>query len=47
MLQGWTKGFVYINGRNLGRFWNKGPQQTLFIPGPYLKQGYNEVKIGS
>lgn len=43
MLQGWTKGFVYINGYNLGRFWNEGPQQTLFVPGPYLRQGFNEV----
>lgn len=39
----WAKGFVYVNGHNVGRYWSKGPQQTLFVPGPYLKQGFNEV----
>ncbi|XP_061181180.1 beta-galactosidase-1-like protein 2 [Saccostrea echinata] len=44
-MKGWTKGFVYVNGVNLGRYWNKGPQQTLFVPGPYLRQGFNEIII--
>lgn len=44
-MKDWTKGFVYVNGHNVGRYWNKGPQQTLFVPGPYLKQGFNEIII--
>ncbi|XP_070584821.1 beta-galactosidase-1-like protein isoform X2 [Erythrolamprus reginae] len=34
MLPGWSKGQIWINGFNLGRFWSvRGPQQTLFLPG--------------
>ncbi len=40
-----TKGFVWINGHPLGRFWNIGPQETLYVPGPWLKAGSNEVVI--
>ena len=40
-----TKGEVWINGRPLGRFWNVGPQQTLYLPGPWLKAGKNELVI--
>ncbi|KAB0403599.1 hypothetical protein E2I00_007050, partial [Balaenoptera physalus] len=32
-LEGWEKGVVFINGRNLGRYWNIGPQETLYLPG--------------
>nr|XP_040057137.1 beta-galactosidase-1-like protein [Gasterosteus aculeatus aculeatus] len=33
----WTKGQVWINGMNLGRYWQaRGPQQTLYVPGPLL-----------
>ncbi|XP_031436999.1 beta-galactosidase-1-like protein isoform X2 [Clupea harengus] len=36
-LTGWTKGQVWINGVNLGRYWpSRGPQQTLYVPGPLL-----------
>uniref|UniRef100_A0A8C3X7B6 Galactosidase beta 1 like n=1 Tax=Catagonus wagneri TaxID=51154 RepID=A0A8C3X7B6_9CETA len=36
-LPGWTKGQVWINGFNLGRYWTKrGPQQTLYVPRPLL-----------
>ncbi|KAM9033695.1 beta-galactosidase-1-like protein isoform X2 [Sarcophilus harrisii] len=36
-LPGWTKGQVWINGFNLGRYWTKrGPQQSLYVPGPLL-----------
>jgi beta-galactosidase len=45
MLEGFTKGVVFINGFNLGRYWNEGPQKTLYVPGPLLKQGKNEVII--
>ena len=41
----WTKGVVWVNGHNLGRFWSIGPQQTLYVPGCWLKEGANEVVI--
>jgi len=34
----WGKGVVYANGVNLGRYWSIGPQQTLYLPGPWLKK---------
>jgi beta-galactosidase len=36
---------AWINGRNLGRYWNIGPQQTLYIPAEWLKNGTNELVI--
>ena len=42
-LGSWDKGVVWVNGHNLGRFWNIGPQQTLYCPGPWLRKGRNEV----
>jgi beta-galactosidase len=39
------KGVAWINGRMLGRFWNIGPQQTLYVPGPWLRKGKNEIVI--
>lgn len=44
-LPGWKKGFVVINGFNLGRFWEIGPQETLYLPGPLLKKGENEIIV--
>lgn len=45
-LEGFTKGNVWINGFNLGRFWNEaGPQRTLYLPAPLLKSGENEFVI--
>ena len=41
----WGKGFVWVNGHNLGRYWNIGPQQTMYVPGPWLKPGANEIII--
>jgi beta-galactosidase len=41
----WGKGFVWVNGHNLGRYWNIGPQQTMYVPGPWLKPGENEIVI--
>lgn len=41
----WGKGFAWINGHNLGRYWNIGPQQTMYVPGPWLKPGDNEIVI--
>ncbi len=40
-----TKGEVWLNGRALGRFWNIGPQKTLYVPAPWLKPGENEVVV--
>ncbi|AZN39288.1 glycoside hydrolase family 35 protein [Paenibacillus albus] len=44
-MQGWTKGVVFLNGFNLGRYWNKGPQRTLYVPAPLLREGDNELVI--
>jgi beta-galactosidase len=44
-MRDWGKGIVFINGHNLGRYWNIGPQQTLYLPGCWLKKGKNEVII--
>lgn len=41
----WGKGLVYVNGHALGRFWEIGPQQTLYLPGCWLKKGKNEIVI--
>lgn len=41
----WGKGVVWINGRNLGRYWNIGPTQTLYVPRPWLKEGRNEIVV--
>lgn len=42
---GWGKGCVFINGFNLGRFWEIGPQYLLYLPGPLLVEGENELVI--
>jgi beta-galactosidase len=39
------KGQLWVNGHALGRFWNIGPQKTLYLPGPWLKKGANEVVV--
>jgi beta-galactosidase len=39
------KGMVWVNGHNLGRYWKIGPQQTLYLPGCWLKKGDNEFLI--
>jgi beta-galactosidase len=41
----WGKGVVWVNGHCLGRFWNIGPTQTAYAPGPWLKPGENEVIV--
>jgi beta-galactosidase len=40
-----AKGFVWINGHPLGRFWGVGPQKALYLPGPWLKAGANELVV--
>lgn len=44
-VRGLGKGLVWINGHALGRFWDIGPQGTLYVPGPWLKKGRNDVVI--
>jgi len=44
-MQGWGKGMVWVNGINLGRYWQIGPQYTLYLPGCWLKKGGNEVIV--
>lgn len=44
-LDGWTKGNAFINGFNLGRYWSRGPQRTLYVPGPLIREGANELAI--
>jgi beta-galactosidase len=39
------KGALWINGHAIGRFWNIGPQQTLYVPGPWLRKGKNEIVV--
>ena len=43
---GFSKGFIWINGFNIGRFYNTaGPQKTLYVPAPLLRTGENEIEI--
>lgn len=44
-MNGWGKGCAFINGFNLGRFWEAGPTDTLYIPAPLLKEGMNEIVV--
>ena len=41
----WGKGLVWINGHCIGRFWEVGPQQTLYVPGCWLKKGANDIVV--
>lgn len=40
-----VKGVVWVNGHNIGRYWNIGPGKTLYVPAPWLKKGTNEVIV--
>lgn len=44
-MQTWGKGMVWVNGHAMGRFWEIGPQQTLYMPGCWLKKGENEIIV--
>lgn len=44
-MSGFTKGCVFINGFNLGRYWNIGPTLDLYVPAPLIKKGKNEIVI--
>ena len=45
LLPDWTKGSVFVNGFNIGRYWNVGPQRTLYIPGPLFHKGRNRIQV--
>jgi len=44
-MEDWGKGIVFVNGINLGRYWKIGPQQTLYLPGCFLKKGINRMVV--
>ncbi|XP_051725984.1 beta-galactosidase-1-like protein 2 isoform X1 [Ctenopharyngodon idella] len=44
-LPNWSKGVVFVNGQNLGRHWSVGPQKALYLPGPWLRSGDNEIIV--
>ncbi|MBO4897068.1 MAG: beta-galactosidase [Clostridia bacterium] len=44
-LDNFRKGFVMINGFNIGRYWEIGPQKTLYVPASILKEGQNEIIV--
>jgi beta-galactosidase len=41
----WGQGIVWVNGRCLGRYWSIGPTQTMYLPGPWINAGRNEVVV--
>ncbi len=43
-MSGFVRGYVFVNGRNLGRYWNVGPQATLYLPGVWLEET-NEIVV--
>ena len=44
-MTGFGKGCVFVNGFNLGRYWEIGPQTSLYVPAPLLKRGENAIEI--
>jgi len=44
-LSQWTKGVVWVNGHNLGRYWTIGPQHRLYCPASWLRRGRNDILI--
>ena len=41
----WGKGCVWVNGHNLGRYWEIGPQQTIYVPAEWLNKGNNVIEV--
>ena len=44
-MSAWAKGIVWVNGHNLGRYWNIGPQQRLYCPASWLHRGRNVITV--
>lgn len=40
-----SKGAVWVNGHNLGRYWHVGPQYRLYCPAPWLRKGINTITV--
>jgi beta-galactosidase len=41
----WGQGVVWVNGRCLGRYWSIGPTQTMYLPGPWIRKGRNDIVV--
>lgn len=41
----WDKGYVWVNGHNLGRYWKRGPQQRLYCPAAFMRRGKNDIIV--
>ena len=44
-MRNWGKGHVWVNGHHLGRYWQIGPQQSLYLPAGWLKKGKNSIIV--
>lgn len=44
-MRGFSKGAVWVNGHSIGKYWSVGPQQTLYVPAPWLRKGKNEIVV--
>lgn len=44
-MSAWGKGVVWVNGHNLGRYWEIGPQQTIYLPAEWLRKGKNNITV--
>jgi len=44
-MSNWGKGCVWVNGHHLGRYWNIGPQQTVYLPAEWIKEGKNDIVV--
>lgn len=44
-MMGYGKGAVFVNGHNLGRFWEVGPTTSLYVPHGFLKEGDNTIIV--
>ena len=44
-MSGWHKGYVWVNGHLLGRYWNIGPQLRLYCPAEFLRKGNNAIEV--
>jgi len=42
---GWGKGIAWVNGFCIGRYWSRGPQRTLYVPGPVTRESGNELIV--
>ena len=41
----WGKGLAWVNGFGLGRYWRRGPQETLYVPRPATRAGRNQIVL--